>query len=96
MIYDYRCTCGREQRDVWQRMNDPPPACECGSAMTKLIAVPAQVNGFFFGSTKNPGYHCVVSDRYIDTKQKRIDVMKEFNVSPVEGPRRFPAPDGSR
>jgi putative FmdB family regulatory protein len=93
MIYDFRCdSCGRDDRDVWQRMNDPAPEC-CGHSMRRAFNTPPQVNAFFFGSTKNPGYQCVVSDRWIDTKTKRNDVMKEFGVSPVEGPPRF-APQG--
>lgn len=92
MIYDFRCeACGTQNNDVWQRMNDPPPEC-CGQPMKQVIGVAPQVNAYFFGSTKNPGYHCVVSDRWIDTKTKRLDVMKEFNVSPVEGPPRFSPP----
>ena len=91
MIYDYKCdSCGRDEKDVWQRMNDPPPDC-CGHQMSRFIGVPAQVNAFFFGSTKNPGYHCVVSDRWIDTKRKRLSVMDEFGVSPKEAPTKFPA-----
>jgi hypothetical protein len=88
MIYDYRCdACNRDEKDVWQRMNDPPPEC-CGQPMKQVIGVPPQVNAFFFGSTKNPGYHCPVSERWIDTKRKRLTVMDEFNVSPKEGPLR--------
>jgi hypothetical protein len=42
------------------------------------------VDDYFIGSTKNEGYHCPVSERWVDSKKKRKDVISEFNVVPKE------------
>ena len=58
--------------------------------MKQVIGVAPQVNAYFWVN-ENPGYHCVVSDRWIDTKTKRLDDEGNSTSRPLKGHPLFPA-----
>lgn len=60
------------------------PACEECAGKTKLILTPTEFNCAFLGSARNPGYMCPVSDKWIDSKRKRISSMDEHNMQEKE------------
>jgi hypothetical protein len=86
--YDYACDCGHAVTDYFRHVNDPDPDCQCGKPMIQTFLTPRMVSSFFFGSTKNPGYKCPVTDRWVSTKRQRLSIMDEHNL--VERPDPIP------
>lgn len=76
-IYDIACLSCKQEREVWRRMNDPNPDCDCGGKTETVIRAAPMVDDAWLGSTKNPGYHCVVADEWVSTKKRRREIIAE-------------------
>lgn len=61
--------------------NDDYPCEECGSA-TKLCITGGQQFERVMGAADYPGYVSPLSGKYIDSKKKRNEEMKAFDVRP--------------
>ncbi len=82
--YDYRCTvCEKPLPDHFRHISEPDPFC-CGVPMQQEFNTPWMFNNAFLGSTRNPGYQCLVTDQYIESKKARREVMARHNL--VEHP----------
>lgn len=84
-LYDYQCqTC----KTVIQKSNSIANHSEggecCGAKRKQVILHAPMVEASFLGSYKNPGYLCPVTDKWIDSKRARRNMMAEHNVVPKE------------
>lgn len=87
-IYTYECEKGHRKEgwsSISERENAPP--CDCGLPM-RMVITPVRVNGQFLGSAANPGYMCPVTQQWVDTKKKRLNIMAEHNLREYCGPER--------
>lgn len=84
-IYDYACECGHVELNVKNTIDDRKTNApeHCGKKMTIKIG-PTQVNAFFFGSSKNPGYLCPETGEYVSSARQRRGIMDKHNLVPVE------------
>lgn len=74
--YDYQCTvCKKEILDHFKRMDDPDPK-HCGEPMEQVFMTPRMFERSFLGSARCEGYHCVVTDQWVDSKRKRNEIIK--------------------
>jgi hypothetical protein len=58
---------------------DDCPACECGLPSQKIIT-PVMFNAGFLGSYRNPGYQCPVTNKWVDTKRERRNIMDKHDL----------------
>ena len=76
--YSYRCaSCGKTEdayRSIAER-NDGP---RCHGKMN-LVIVPPMLQPIL-GAGSNPGYKCVVTGEWVDSRRKRREIMKEHNL----------------
>lgn len=86
-LYDYRCPdCGavdEAQRRIAER-EAPMPCQKCGGAMVPAVLTAPMIDRMFIGSTKCPGYQCVVTDRYISSTRERREMIAETGAMPKE------------
>lgn len=78
--YDYECRqCGAEVRDHVRRIADPDPE-HCGQPMSQVFLTPRRFEASFLGSYRNPGYRCIVTDEWVDSKRKRREIEKRERI----------------
>lgn len=81
-LYTYRCPdCERRSELVRKiREHSNPVPCECGGLQNQTIESAPMVNAAFLGSARNPGYQCVVTDQWVDSRKKRREIEREHNL----------------
>lgn len=79
-IYDFRCwICdGEESKLLKIKDRYDAPIC-CDEKMKRVLSAP-MINPNIIGGTRNPGYECVVSGKYVSTKKMRREIMSEYNL----------------
>lgn len=77
--YDYKCSkCGATQeaiRKISER--NQGPEC-CGESMKKQISAPMLQP--IIGGGSFEGYHCVVSDEWVDSRKKRREIIAKHDL----------------
>lgn len=84
-VYTYRCNdCAQTFEEVRKiaHMDDPAP-CSCGSEDTRCIIVPVRFNRVY-GAADFPGYRCIVTDQWVDSRKKRRDIEREHNLQEAQ------------
>jgi putative FmdB family regulatory protein len=76
-LYTYKCKCGKTE-DAWRSIAEMEDSPECHGKMIQVI-IPPNIAPIL-GGGNNPGYHCVVTDQWVDSKRKRREIMKEHNL----------------
>lgn len=76
-LYTYKCKCGKVE-DAYRSLADRLKAPKCHGKMKQII-VPPMIQPIL-GGGNNPGYKCVVTDQWVDSRKKRREIMKEHNL----------------
>lgn len=84
-LYVYQCEKGHKTEAIRtiSEMNDAP-LCECGLRTQKIIT-PVMFSESFLGSAKNPGYLCPVTNKYVETKRERLNIMAKHDLVEYSG-----------
>jgi len=83
-MYDYECEKCHTRHTQMNSIANHKEGGECCGQKRKQIHLSApMIDAQFLGSANNPGYHCPVSDRWIDSTRKRKSMMSEFDVIPA-------------
>lgn len=87
-LYTYQCEKGHIA-EAWRNISEREdgPECECGLCM-RMIITPVRINAAFLGSSRNEGYRCPVTQEWVDTKKRRMEIMTEHNLREYCGPDR--------
>lgn len=91
-LYVYQCAQGHTT-EAYRKIAemDDPLACECGLE-TKKIITPVMFNAGFLGSHRNPGYQCPVTNEWVESKRKRLNIMAKHDLVEYTG-RTAPKPE---
>lgn len=84
--YSYRCSCGAlysEFRSIANRHDGP--VCECGEN-TRLVIEAPQIQAQILGGGTTPGYLCPVTGEYVTSRNRRRDIMKEYDLIEASEP----------
>jgi putative FmdB family regulatory protein len=79
-LYDYQCpTCGKLAENVVRPMSEykDGPIC-CDKPMRRYITS-VRFNPVY-GAHDMPGYQCPVSERWVDSRKQRREIMAEHNL----------------
>jgi putative FmdB family regulatory protein len=84
-LYVYECPEGH-RKDAFRSISDRnnAPECDCGLSMQKVI-LPVMFNESFLGSSKNEGYKCPVTNEWVDSKRKRLNIMDKHDLVEYAG-----------
>jgi len=84
-IYVYQCEKGHKKEE-WRKISeiDDPVTCDCGLSMKQIITA-VMFNAGFLGSVRNPGYLCPVTNQWVETKKKRLNIMAKHDLVEYAG-----------
>ena len=84
MLYEYRCSACNHITTAnrpMEKRRDPIECEECGGE-TSLRITGGQGFEAVLGAADFPGYHCPVTDTYVDSRKKRKEIMAEHGLKP--------------
>jgi putative FmdB family regulatory protein len=86
MLYTYRCYDCQDTTTATRSVEDRHdcPECQFCGGETRKIITPVNFTPVM-GGHDNPGYHCPVTDQWVDSKRKRRSIMDEHDL--VELPK---------
>lgn len=86
MIYQYKCVDCDYITDSSRAMEDRNLPCECYQCGgdTKHHITGGQGFARVMGGADMPGYHCPVTDQFVDSTKKRREIMASHDL--VEAP----------
>lgn len=77
-LYTYKCNeCGKIE-DAHRAIKDHNNGPDCHGKMAQIIVAPMIQP--VLGGGNNPGYKCVVTGEWVDSRKKRREIMKEHNL----------------
>jgi putative FmdB family regulatory protein len=84
-LYVYQCEKGHTT-EAYRSISemDNCPVCDCGLE-TKKIITPVMFTASFLGSHRNPGYKCPVTNEWVESKRKRLNIMAKHDLVEYAG-----------
>lgn len=75
--YDYYCECGEVMKDVFHKLNDPTPICQCGLPMRKDLSQCSKKDWFRPHWNENLDHKPI----YVESKEHYKKLCKERGVT---------------